>query len=520
MSQVAATDTGGEVYKSMTLVDGNTYYTPCVVRNMITLYHVTGSDIRVELPTITAADGTVLTPGTDFTYSPETVREKGDYTLTVTGRGNYSGTKTIPFSVTDNMFITPELSFLSAGEYMVSENVTVNERITISGDVVLNLGKDTKLTAPKGIELSKGNSLTINGPGTLFIQGVDDDNAGIGAVEVGTLVINGGTINVFGGKYGAGLGGSRNNVSGGSITINGGLLNIAGGDYINAAPIGGGYDDKPGQYGVCGDIVINGGHVTPLSLALSSFGPGKQVNDQIYNSGTVTLGWTNPDDGIFMGMTQSAEKAHLNSLTFAEGKQFLVRNKMTIADPASLAVEYILPLMALDNTGDNSSQLDDYDGMKLPVLLQGRTLYKDGKWNTLCLPFNVALKGSPLEGAVARPLSSASISGTTLNLTFGEAVTTLEAGTPYIIKWAKAEDYADDDAHNILNPCSQQLSSTRPTAAMTTLPATTCASALRAHTRAWRSTARPAASCSWAVPTPSTIPTRTLASVHSAPTSR
>ena len=76
----------------------------------------------------------------------------------------------------------------------------------------------------------------------------------------------------------------------------------------------------------------------------------------------------------------------------------------------------------------------------LDVTLKGRTLYKDGKWNTLCLPFNVVLKGSPLEGATARPLTAASITGTTLNLTFDDAVDELVAGTPYIIKWAGGDD--------------------------------------------------------------------------------
>ena len=41
---------------------------------------------------------------------------------------------------------------------------------------------------------------------------------------------------------------------------------------------------------------------------------------------------------------------------------------------------------------------------------------------------------------MARPLNEASISGTTLNLTFGDAVTELEAGTPYIIKWESGDN--------------------------------------------------------------------------------
>ncbi len=87
-----------------------------------------------------------------------------------------------------------------------------------------------------------------------------------------------------------------------------------------------------------------------------------------------------------------------------------------------------------------------------PVALNGRTLYKDGDWNTICLPFDVTIAGSPLAGATARALESASISGSTLTLTFGDAVTTLKAGTPYIIKWIADANYVDDNEHNLVNP--------------------------------------------------------------------
>ena len=88
------------------------------------------------------------------------------------------------------------------------------------------------------------------------------------------------------------------------------------------------------------------------------------------------------------------------------------------------------------------------------VTLSGRTLYKDGAWNTICLPFDLTLEGSPLDGATARTLTEASISGTTLNLTFSDAVTTLVAGTPYIIKWAKADGYdeASEETRDLKNP--------------------------------------------------------------------
>ena len=78
------------------------------------------------------------------------------------------------------------------------------------------------------------------------------------------------------------------------------------------------------------------------------------------------------------------------------------------------------------------------------VQLSGRTLYKDGSWNTLCLPFDLVLDGSPLDGATAKTLTSASLAEGTLTLNFGDDVTTLTAGTPYIIKWESGD--------NIVNP--------------------------------------------------------------------
>ncbi len=95
--------------------------------------------------------------------------------------------------------------------------------------------------------------------------------------------------------------------------------------------------------------------------------------------------------------------------------------------------------ISLANAADNSTTISNANGYVANVTLTGRTLYKDGAWNTICLPFNLVLEGSPLAGATARPLSSASISGTILNLEFGNAVDELEAGTPYIIKWDAAE---------------------------------------------------------------------------------
>ncbi len=113
---------------------------------------------------------------------------------------------------------------------------------------------------------------------------------------------------------------------------------------------------------------------------------------------------------------------------------------------------------------DNSGIIADNNGQRFNVTLQGRTLYKDGSWNTLCLPFPVALEGSPLENADVRELSSTiETEGVktglnngvlTLNFTAENGVTELVAGKPYIIKWTKADGYdqASEEERDIKNP--------------------------------------------------------------------
>jgi hypothetical protein len=84
--------------------------------------------------------------------------------------------------------------------------------------------------------------------------------------------------------------------------------------------------------------------------------------------------------------------------------------------------------------------------------LYDRKLYKDGDWNTICLPFELTIAGSTLDGAEARTLTESAFSNGSLTLNFSDPVTTIEAGKPYIIRWNKADGYVDDDEHNIVNP--------------------------------------------------------------------
>jgi hypothetical protein len=94
-------------------------------------------------------------------------------------------------------------------------------------------------------------------------------------------------------------------------------------------------------------------------------------------------------------------------------------------------------LQLANNGTDNANLIKLWNGITANVTLSGRTLYKDGAWNTLCLPFNVTISGSALDGADARALSASSFDSenSTLNITFTEPLSTIEAGKPYIIRW-------------------------------------------------------------------------------------
>ena len=108
---------------------------------------------------------------------------------------------------------------------------------------------------------------------------------------------------------------------------------------------------------------------------------------------------------------------------------------------------YLAPdnLSLADNTDNDIDAIDSYFAN---VTLSGRTLYKDGDWNTLTLPFNVdAFEGTPLAGATVMELDTEGTYDTnktgydsesgTLSLYFKDA-TSIEAGRPYLVKWNSA----------------------------------------------------------------------------------
>ena len=208
----------------------------------------------------------------------------------------------------------------SDGWYVVNRNVTIDELVTVTGNVRLILTDGTTLTVNGGIggiNVAKGNSFSVyaqsvgentgrltansggwgagigggNGKaaGTITIHGGEvtangsNGGAGIGGgsgtgfdASGGTITIHGGSVTATGGGFAAGIGGG-NSGSGGTITIHGGNVTATGGD--SGAGIGG------GRMGSGGTVTIHGGNVTATGEASAAgIGGGRRGS-----GGTVTI---------------------------------------------------------------------------------------------------------------------------------------------------------------------------------------------------------------------------------------
>lgn len=102
----------------------------------------------------------------------------------------------------------------------------------------------------------------------------------------------------------------------------------------------------------------------------------------------------------------------------------------------------------VEGKANNALRLDANEAGTPPggVTLSNRTLFKDGHWNTLCLPFSLTaeeIASSPLAGATIMGLASSTLETKEFKFNF-EEVTAIEAGKPYILKWESGE--------NIKNP--------------------------------------------------------------------
>ena len=324
-------------------------------------YAATGGTAGVSTANIN--NGTCDTNNLSWVQAEERGKESSDVNTTTNGgSGGAAG------SFVTNNIVTSTTTTLTSGLYYVISNVTVSERIQINGNVTLNLGAGATLTAKKGIEVSHGNSLTINGPGALTIDGCDNHKSGIGASSVGTITINGGTVNVTGGSGSAGIGGDYHNTDGGNITINGGTVNVTGGSCSAGIGAGEGRSngDEPEYWGQCGNIFINGGQVTArggVGGLAGIVGAGIGPSDVFYgpNTGRLTISWTNPEDFVYSTgyVSRPGSPFTRSLLSFSFAKEFFIEGTVTIANADNCGGKRIVPKIEGQITLSGTGTLGD-----------------------------------------------------------------------------------------------------------------------------------------------------------------
>ena len=203
---------------------------------------------------------------------------------------------------------------------------------------------------------------------------------------------------------------------------------------------------------------------------------------------TIGEGITSIADGAFKTLENyTVSTVNLpTTLTSIGEDAFSYCNDATITIPAGVTIgegafrNVKKVIGSLSDTQSNDSPLYQmYIAQSADVTLAGRTLYKDNKWNTLCLPFNLVLDGSPLEGATLKELDVEGYydelnnrytkSGSTYTDDGGTEYTgdvsalrqtgfadgklylyfinrtSISAGIPYIIKWDSGSNLTETD---------------------------------------------------------------------------
>jgi len=350
-----------------------------------------------------------------------------------------------------------------------------NDRITYAGTLTVTGGKIYAYGAKRGAGIgggwnTNGTNVTISG-GYVYAEG-GQYAAGIGSGceysssdnrHGGTLTVTGGYVEAHGGEDGAGIGGGED-ADGGTVNISGGEVRAYGTD--NGAGIGGSEDGNGGNVTITGGIVIaeSGGDQRAIGAGSDSDSHGSLTfADNLCVFITQNLYRSQKENRVidcrnfkYVRINQCAHGGHE-----VTGCKWCYAGEEihTFGDYGECPVCH---LISLADDADNSETISHWatENGSHAVTLSDRTLWKDGDWNTLCLPFSLAsLTDTPLEGATVKELDTkgtydtdkqTGLDDTTLYLYF-KNVSAIEAGKPYIVKW----DASTTD--NIENPVFQNV---------------------------------------------------------------
>lgn len=281
----------GVVYEDIVAADHATYYATARIEGVHSIYAYTGSAIDIALA-VKSFEGVTLTEGTDYevTTDPAVVSAVGTYTLTVAGKGAYTGSQTMTFRVTDNGIYTwSELNDLMG----------TGAEITLTADVIAGEDDNTFLLVPpdRHVVLDLNGHTIDRGLSNYTANGLIEDNRVIMVIGEFTLrdSTGGGKItggySTFGGgirigengvfnMYGGSVYGNRSEFDGGGVAVNaGGSFNMSGGSIIENRS-----KNSGGGLSVRGSAVISDGIISGNTAVY--FGGGMDIID---NNGSIVM---------------------------------------------------------------------------------------------------------------------------------------------------------------------------------------------------------------------------------------
>ena len=290
----------------------------------------------------------------------------------------------------------------------------------------------------------KNETVFVHEGGTLTLQSGTIHDSSWGVIVDGSFIMTGGTIT------GGTVSGVRLNnnatftMTGGSITAN------AVGVDVNSATA---------TFIVSGNVNITGNTKNSITTDVSL-----NYDDQSSTLNPIHIGGAlNEAARIGINISDAAANAITGNvvMVFTDGlkgkgsKQNFTLNgrdghKLVIVGTGEVGIvvnTWIYDMTLADNA-DNSTEIANHKDETVNVTLADRTLYKDGKWNTLCLPFALSAEEiaahTDFSGATLMELDTDGKNGFdttdgTLWLTFKSA-TAIAAGVPYLVKWDAAGD--------------------------------------------------------------------------------
>ncbi len=482
-------------------------------------YSWTGSDIT-PIFTVKDMSGNALAEGTHYTvsYSPATIKDVGTYTLTITGTGSYTGQQTASFKVyqalagngteTDPYIIADANDWYVFGKYIYENwNNTEGKYYKLADDFDNSNEPITEMIATTKKDANDPTKLirtpfcgTLDGNGrTLHIDLKPDSEDGcapfryLEGATIKNLTVAGSVATSS--KFGASIAvenlphvGYTNGTeiidccsrvtivssingdgtNGGFVAVNqtGGKLAFTRCAFLgrmlgSTAECNGGF---VGWNDNDANLIFIQCVFDPVWVSMSNTGS-KTFSRYNTNAPSLNLqsyftyaGW-GKDQGT-QAVALTTAPANLGNVVSEEGTMTLYENALLCGG------KYYVTNLSLYDNASNATLLRDTDGKQLNVALSGRTLFKDGNWNTLCLPFDLKNdgfydligNGTLMELDIERTYDANGnddVNGSyktgfdpatgTLSLYFKDA-TEIKAGTPYIIKWPKPSGYDDHES--------------------------------------------------------------------------